>query len=86
MQQIPNSNLLLLVTDPTCDCSIFPPVLQEATEVKYILPICQDVRGDGGVAVQERWWGLDFEAEATLPHRAPLLVLQLFPRPLGTAS
>ncbi|XP_006092206.1 voltage-dependent calcium channel subunit alpha-2/delta-4 [Myotis lucifugus] len=35
MQQIPNSNLLLLVTDPTCDCSIFPPVLQEATEVKY---------------------------------------------------
>ncbi|XP_058415112.1 voltage-dependent calcium channel subunit alpha-2/delta-4 [Diceros bicornis minor] len=35
MQQIPNSNLLLLVTDPTCDCSIFPLVLQEATEVKY---------------------------------------------------
>ncbi|XP_011366186.1 voltage-dependent calcium channel subunit alpha-2/delta-4 [Pteropus vampyrus] len=35
IQQIPNSNLLLLVTDPTCDCSIFPPVLQEATEVKY---------------------------------------------------
>ncbi|XP_054433169.1 voltage-dependent calcium channel subunit alpha-2/delta-4 [Pteronotus mesoamericanus] len=35
MQQIPNSNLLLLVTDPTCDCSIFPQVLQEATEVKY---------------------------------------------------
>ncbi|KAM5252744.1 voltage-dependent calcium channel subunit alpha-2/delta-4 isoform 15-T16 [Hipposideros larvatus] len=35
MQQIPNSNLLLLVTDRTCDCSIFPPVLQEATEVKY---------------------------------------------------
>uniref|UniRef100_H0WHZ2 Calcium voltage-gated channel auxiliary subunit alpha2delta 4 n=1 Tax=Otolemur garnettii TaxID=30611 RepID=H0WHZ2_OTOGA len=33
MQQIPSSNLLLLVTDPTCDCSIFPPVLQEATEV-----------------------------------------------------
>ncbi|XP_039724729.1 voltage-dependent calcium channel subunit alpha-2/delta-4 [Pteropus medius] len=35
IQQIPNSNLLLLVTDPTCDCSIFPLVLQEATEVKY---------------------------------------------------
>lgn len=35
VQQIPNSNLLFLVTDPTCDCSIFPPVLQEATEVKY---------------------------------------------------
>ncbi|KAF0882732.1 CA2D4 protein, partial [Crocuta crocuta] len=33
MQQIPSSNLLLLVTDPTCDCSIFPLVLQEATEV-----------------------------------------------------
>uniref|UniRef100_A0A5F9C8B1 Voltage-dependent calcium channel alpha-2/delta subunit conserved region domain-containing protein n=1 Tax=Oryctolagus cuniculus TaxID=9986 RepID=A0A5F9C8B1_RABIT len=35
IQQIPNSNLLLLVTDSTCDCSSFPPVLQEATEVKY---------------------------------------------------
>nr|XP_058138314.1 voltage-dependent calcium channel subunit alpha-2/delta-4 [Dasypus novemcinctus] len=35
MQQIPNSNLLLLVTDSTCDCSIFPPVLQEAKQVKY---------------------------------------------------
>ncbi|XP_074213705.1 voltage-dependent calcium channel subunit alpha-2/delta-4 [Camelus bactrianus] len=38
LQQIPRSNLLLLVTDPTCACSVFPPVLQEATEVKYILP------------------------------------------------
>ncbi|KAF6117719.1 calcium voltage-gated channel auxiliary subunit alpha2delta 4 [Phyllostomus discolor] len=44
MHQIPNSNLLLLVTDPTCDCSIFPQILQEATEVKYILPISQGVR------------------------------------------
>ncbi|XP_031795480.1 voltage-dependent calcium channel subunit alpha-2/delta-4-like [Sarcophilus harrisii] len=35
IQQIPNSNLLLVVTDSTCDCSMFPPVLQEATEVKY---------------------------------------------------
>ncbi|XP_046315790.2 voltage-dependent calcium channel subunit alpha-2/delta-4 [Marmota monax] len=35
MQQIPKTNLLLLVTDPTCDCSVFPPVLQKATEVKY---------------------------------------------------
>lgn len=35
MHQIPNSNLLLLVTYRTCDCSIFPQVLQEATEVKY---------------------------------------------------
>ncbi|XP_059881909.1 voltage-dependent calcium channel subunit alpha-2/delta-4 [Delphinus delphis] len=35
MQQIPSSNLLLLVTDPACDCSVFPPVLQEPMEVKY---------------------------------------------------
>ncbi|XP_033616657.1 voltage-dependent calcium channel subunit alpha-2/delta-4-like [Fukomys damarensis] len=35
MQQIPGSNLLLLVTDPTCDCSAFPPVLQEVAEVRY---------------------------------------------------
>lgn len=53
MQQVPNSSLLLLVTDPTCDCSIFPPVLQEATEVKYILPVFPDARGEEGVKVQE---------------------------------
>ncbi|XP_031239916.1 voltage-dependent calcium channel subunit alpha-2/delta-4 [Mastomys coucha] len=35
MQQIPSSNLLLLVTDRTCDCSAYSPILQEATEVKY---------------------------------------------------
>uniref|UniRef100_A0A674IYU2 Calcium voltage-gated channel auxiliary subunit alpha2delta 4 n=1 Tax=Terrapene triunguis TaxID=2587831 RepID=A0A674IYU2_9SAUR len=40
-QQIANSNLLLLVTDATCDCSIFPPVLLEAKEVKYILLLSQ---------------------------------------------
>lgn len=50
MHQIPNSNLLLLVTDRTCDCSIFLQVLQEATEVKYILLVSQGVRGEGGGA------------------------------------
>uniref|UniRef100_A0A8C4YGX6 Calcium voltage-gated channel auxiliary subunit alpha2delta 4 n=1 Tax=Gopherus evgoodei TaxID=1825980 RepID=A0A8C4YGX6_9SAUR len=40
-QQIANSNLLLLVTDAACDCSIFPPVLLEAKEVKYILLLSQ---------------------------------------------
>ncbi|XP_077615130.1 voltage-dependent calcium channel subunit alpha-2/delta-4 [Crocuta crocuta] len=45
MQQIPSSNLLLLVTDPTCDCSIFPLVLQEATEVKYNASVkCERMR------------------------------------------
>ena len=48
MQQIPNSNLLLLVTDTTCDCSIFPLILQEATEVKYILPVLQRTGGGLG--------------------------------------
>ncbi|KAM7116079.1 LOW QUALITY PROTEIN: voltage-dependent calcium channel subunit alpha-2/delta-4 [Molossus nigricans] len=43
MQQIPHSNLLLLVTDPSCDCSIFPLILQEATEVNYILPVSRMV-------------------------------------------
>ncbi|XP_048355768.1 voltage-dependent calcium channel subunit alpha-2/delta-4 isoform X2 [Sphaerodactylus townsendi] len=35
VQQIINSNLLLLVTDAACDCSIFPPVLLQPKEVKY---------------------------------------------------
>eukprot|EP00079_Xenopus_tropicalis_P022836 XP_012814812.1 PREDICTED: voltage-dependent calcium channel subunit alpha-2/delta-4-like [Xenopus tropicalis] len=37
LQQVMNSNLLLLVTDATCDCSTFPPVSLRAKEVKYIL-------------------------------------------------
>ncbi|KAL1789554.1 voltage-dependent calcium channel subunit alpha-2/delta-4 [Sigmodon hispidus] len=44
MQQIPSSNLLLLVTDCTCECSAYSPILQEATEVKYILRILQGER------------------------------------------
>ncbi|XP_069484737.1 voltage-dependent calcium channel subunit alpha-2/delta-4 isoform X3 [Ambystoma mexicanum] len=34
-QHISNSNLLLLVAESTCDCSLFPPVPLEAKEVKY---------------------------------------------------
>ncbi|KAM4675764.1 voltage-dependent calcium channel subunit alpha-2/delta-4 [Discoglossus pictus] len=37
LHQVTNSNLLLLVSDSTCDCSTFPPVLLQAKEVKYIL-------------------------------------------------
>uniref|UniRef100_A0A4W3K8X8 Calcium voltage-gated channel auxiliary subunit alpha2delta 4 n=1 Tax=Callorhinchus milii TaxID=7868 RepID=A0A4W3K8X8_CALMI len=37
VQQIVNSNLLMLVSDANCDCSMFPPVTLEPTEVKYIL-------------------------------------------------
>lgn len=62
MQQIPSSNLLLLVTDPTCDCSAFPPVLQEATEVKYILTVPQ------GGRLLPLVGGSFFKAEASLPH------------------
>ncbi|XP_043943440.1 voltage-dependent calcium channel subunit alpha-2/delta-4 isoform X2 [Protopterus annectens] len=36
VQQIPSSNLLLLVTESVCDCSsIYPPVTLEPKEVKY---------------------------------------------------
>ncbi|XP_060047483.1 voltage-dependent calcium channel subunit alpha-2/delta-4 [Erinaceus europaeus] len=45
MQQIMNSNLLLLATDTTCDCSVFPLVRQEATEVQYIASVkCNRLR------------------------------------------
>uniref|UniRef100_A0A8C0BR44 Calcium voltage-gated channel auxiliary subunit alpha2delta 4 n=1 Tax=Buteo japonicus TaxID=224669 RepID=A0A8C0BR44_9AVES len=44
-QQIASSNLLLLITDAVCDCSVFPPVLLDAKEVKYILPLkCERMR------------------------------------------
>ncbi|GCB76444.1 hypothetical protein scyTo_0018343, partial [Scyliorhinus torazame] len=47
IQNIENSNLLLLVTEAYCDCSIFPPVTLEPKEVKYILYItfkCERMR------------------------------------------
>ncbi|XP_072915375.1 voltage-dependent calcium channel subunit alpha-2/delta-4 isoform X1 [Hemitrygon akajei] len=45
VQQIENSNLLLLVTEAYCDCSIFPPVLLEPKEVKYNASVkCQRMR------------------------------------------
>uniref|UniRef100_A0A6I8N129 Calcium voltage-gated channel auxiliary subunit alpha2delta 4 n=1 Tax=Ornithorhynchus anatinus TaxID=9258 RepID=A0A6I8N129_ORNAN len=46
-QQVPGSNLLLLVTDAACRCDRFPPVLQEPTQVRYILrpdPGCERLR------------------------------------------
>ncbi|XP_058876915.1 voltage-dependent calcium channel subunit alpha-2/delta-4-like isoform X2 [Acipenser ruthenus] len=35
VQQIANSNLLLLVTQADCDCSLYPPITLEPHEVKY---------------------------------------------------
>uniref|UniRef100_M3XJW3 Voltage-dependent calcium channel alpha-2/delta subunit conserved region domain-containing protein n=1 Tax=Latimeria chalumnae TaxID=7897 RepID=M3XJW3_LATCH len=35
IQEVPGSNLLLLVADANCDCSLFPPVTLEPQEVKY---------------------------------------------------
>ncbi|XP_058842409.1 voltage-dependent calcium channel subunit alpha-2/delta-4-like isoform X1 [Acipenser ruthenus] len=37
VQQITNSNLLLLVTQADCDCSFYPLITLEPHEVKYIL-------------------------------------------------
>ncbi|XP_059704094.1 voltage-dependent calcium channel subunit alpha-2/delta-4 [Haemorhous mexicanus] len=44
-QQIVSSNLLLLVTDTVCDCSVFPPVPMDAKEVKYNASVkCERMR------------------------------------------
>lgn len=38
VQQIPESNLLMLVVQADCDCSRqYPPITMEPKEVKYIL-------------------------------------------------
>ncbi|XP_026724177.1 voltage-dependent calcium channel subunit alpha-2/delta-4 isoform X7 [Athene cunicularia] len=45
VQQIASSNLLLLITDATCDCSFFPPVLLDVKEVKYNTSVkCERMR------------------------------------------
>lgn len=41
MQQIPDSNLLMLVVQADCDCSRqYPPITMEPNQVKYILSHC----------------------------------------------
>ncbi|RLW01851.1 hypothetical protein DV515_00007711 [Chloebia gouldiae] len=45
-QQIVSSNLLLLVTDTVCDCSVFPPVPMDAKEEN-----AQDCGGAAGISV-----------------------------------
>ncbi|KAK2101405.1 hypothetical protein P7K49_019071 [Saguinus oedipus] len=72
VQQIPNSNLLLLVTDPTCDCSIFPPVVQEATEVKYILQ-SSEMCGVGARAVGGACGAWILSSWASLHHHPSIL-------------
>ncbi|XP_075066837.1 voltage-dependent calcium channel subunit alpha-2/delta-4 isoform X6 [Mixophyes fleayi] len=45
MQQVLQSNLLLLVSDSFCDCSNFPHVSLQAKEVKYIASVkCERMR------------------------------------------
>ncbi|XP_040201247.1 voltage-dependent calcium channel subunit alpha-2/delta-4 isoform X3 [Rana temporaria] len=45
MQQVVNSNLLLLVSDSVCDCSIFSQVSLQAKEVKYNASVkCERMR------------------------------------------
>ncbi|XP_073477696.1 voltage-dependent calcium channel subunit alpha-2/delta-4 isoform X5 [Aquarana catesbeiana] len=45
MQQVVNSNLLLLVSDSVCDCNIFSQVSLQAKEVKYIASVkCERMR------------------------------------------
>ncbi|KAK9400111.1 voltage-dependent calcium channel subunit alpha-2/delta-4 [Crotalus adamanteus] len=51
VQQIMKSNLLLLVTDATCDCSIFPSFALQAKEVKYIFSLAMVVLDCNSLAV-----------------------------------
>ncbi|XP_073400240.1 voltage-dependent calcium channel subunit alpha-2/delta-4 isoform X6 [Dendrobates tinctorius] len=45
MQHVAQSNLVLLVSDALCDCSVFPPVSLQAKEVKYIASVkCERMR------------------------------------------
>ncbi len=37
IQQIPSSNLFMVVIDNTCDCSDFGPVTMDPIEIMYIL-------------------------------------------------
>lgn len=38
IQQIPSSNLFMVVVDNKCDCSMFEPITMNPVEIMYILP------------------------------------------------
>lgn len=37
IQQIPSSNLFMVVVDNKCDCSMFEPITMDPIEIMYIL-------------------------------------------------
>lgn len=37
IQQIPSSNLFMVVVDNKCDCSMFEPITMDPVEIMYIL-------------------------------------------------
>ncbi|GLD74532.1 voltage-dependent calcium channel subunit alpha-2/delta-3-like isoform X1 [Lates japonicus] len=49
IQQIPSSNLFMVVVDNKCDCSMFEPITMDPVEIMYILrwPKTGEVRGLG---------------------------------------
>lgn len=51
IQQIPSSNLFMVVVDNKCDCSSIPPVTMDPIEIMYILSILnRRWDGDGGTS------------------------------------
>lgn len=51
IQQIPSSNLFMVVVDNKCDCSMFEPITMDPIEIMYILLLAKKT---GEVGVMER--------------------------------
>uniref|UniRef100_G1K855 Calcium voltage-gated channel auxiliary subunit alpha2delta 4 n=1 Tax=Anolis carolinensis TaxID=28377 RepID=G1K855_ANOCA len=66
VQQITKSNLLFLVTDAVCDCSIFPQVLLLPKEVKYILLFAKAVLNSIAVWFPSSQMSIVLETELAL--------------------
>lgn len=51
IQQIPSSNLFMVVVDSKCDCSMFEPITMDPIEIMYILYWAKTAKGVGRVGV-----------------------------------
>lgn len=45
IQQIPSSNLFMVVVDNKCDCSMFEPITMDPIEIMYILYLAEGREG-----------------------------------------
>lgn len=55
IQQIPSSNLFMVVVDNKCDCSMFEPITMDPIEIMYILHLPNTGEVGGGISTGQKF-------------------------------